>query len=290
MRLKNILLCAWLLLAGGATFGQEPLAANEPTGLQTFSENFNTRVFGDKINVRRQPSKNAETSDQLVAGDAVTVLAADTVSMQLNGVTANWHKISYQKNGTRKEGYVWGGVLALGAFEVKDLTFVYGLVQPGEAKTEEGDNLQAFRTEIRAVRAGKVIATAAFDFNVEPGYYTDSRLFGSLGLKPFSNVLNIDFSYDACGYASYHFWCLWDGKQLVALPELISIADAGAFAFSESYIFPEDPEGMGGPDELLYRHDHYETIDEEGLESDRRVRVRKMLKKGNSYTKPVIED
>lgn len=284
--MKYLTTIASLLFLSNCLSAQEPISQTESSGLAVFSANQETLVFGDKINVRSGPKKDASVLTQLLVGEAVKILAQDTATLTLNGWTANWAKIEFNKNG-KQQGYVWGGVLSPTALRLGDVSFVYGVVRSEIENKKEEYAPRKHDIEIRAVKANRIISTVKTELVMESGYSTQAFLYEDLGLPNFNKALNFNFFYEACGYPSYDVWCLWDGSSLTALPTLTSVADGGVFYDSEEYIFPENKEGVA--ETLLYKHEHYEVTDEENeLDYDKTERVRKMKWNGKTYEKPTF--
>lgn len=263
---------------------QEPLQQANATLLDQFPEQHPTAVFGDKINVRAAPAKDAPVVTQLFAGEAVTVLVSDTARLTQNGRTACWAKISFLKEGNRQEAYAWGGVLSPNVLKVDQTTFTYGMTKVETSKKGEEDYAPSKReVEIRAVRNNRIISSVKVDLIFESGYYTEAYLYGNLGLKTWSNVLKFTFFYEACGYPSYDLWCLWDGNKLILLPSLLTVSDAGVFAHVENYLFPESENGI--PDTLLIEQKEVQGMIEDGT-YDYTQKIRPIKWNGKTFEKP----
>lgn len=260
------------------------------TNLTYFPDGHQTLVFGDKINVRARPATDAPALDQLLIGEAVTVLATDTTQTTVNGWTAQWSRIAYTKNGQRKEGFVWNGLLSPVSIKKNGATLVYNVAR-AIVKKEKDPTGFVYETreavlEIRAVREGKIVSTVSAPMQIESGYETYVTVNDTLNLPPYQTAFDFNVYYPACGYAAYNVWCLWDGKQLTALPLLTSVSDAGVFHESENYIFPSADNGAEG--RILYEYQHGEGFEGDG-EYDYVRRVRTMSWNGKSFQKPKIK-
>jgi Bacterial SH3 domain len=289
--MKHIFSLLKMLSVSAILFAQEEAAEFYGTQLAQLPENHKTAVFGDKINIRAQPDKNAPVLDQLLIGDPVTVLGADTSSMSQNGWAANWHKISYSKGGATKEGYAWGGVLSPLVLHAGDVSFVYNVVRsvPKKEKSEDGFEYESAvqDIEIRALQNGRVLAKHNVSLGMDPGYYTNAFAYDNLGLSSCKNVLKFEFNYPACGYNAYEAWFLWDGAKFNQLPVIKSFADAGVVAETETYIFPNVEGGV--PDAVLYRYELLQNNSENIEEYDRSEKQRKMIWDGKQFLKPKME-
>jgi hypothetical protein len=284
--MKNLAAFILVCLLAGCHSAQEPLKESAYVKINSFSENENhqTLVFGDKINVRTAPNKDAQILTQLLAGEAVTVLSSDTAQLTQNGWTTNWVKIAFDKNGKRQEGYAWGGVLSFKGIQVGDVLFVYGVVKKSEDDTE---GFAKYEIEIRAVRKNQIISSVKTEIGMESAYDTQAFLFGDLGLRPYKNVLSCQFTFGACDYPQYEVPCLWDGSKLALLPTLLSVFNAGVFTHSESYLFPKSEGGIS--DSLLFQVEETEGSEgEEGYSSTHQVV--KMNWNGKAWEKPDLEN
>lgn len=289
MKTKLLPVLAALLFASPAVFSQEEMPME--VGLTSFSDGHKTRVFGDRINVRAQPHKDAAVLDQLLIGEAVTVLATDEAEMTLNGWTANWSKIAYTKTGQRKEGYVWNGLLSPVATEKNGTVFVYNVVNATtkKTKTTHGEEYEAsfLDVEIRAARSGKIVSSVSASLEIDAEYSTQVSVRDSLGLTDYETCIDFSFFFAPCGYHEYDMSCLWDGARLTLLPVLYSAGDGYGYEENEIYIFPNDEKGIAG--KIMYAYEHGESTGAEG-ESDFVRRVRTMAWDGKIFKKPVIED
>lgn len=268
---------------------QEEESATHPLGV--FADNQKALVFGSKVNIRQSPAKDAPVLTQLTAGEAVTVLATDAATLTLNGLTAPWVKIAFQKDGKRQEGYAWAGILSPATQALGDVTLVYGVTKAAiekmeGVKPEEQGTSGKYDVEIRALRGGQVVSTVAATIFMDGGYYSQLFKYDNLGLKQFRNWVLLRYGFDACGYPSYEIWCAWDGARLNLLPVLSTISDAGVFFDAEAYLFPETEGGL--PDMLLYQHEHGEGMIEDGA-SDYSKKQRVMTWNGKAYVKPKLD-
>ncbi len=266
---------------------EEYLASTELASLEVGLE---TVVFGDKINVRSAPKKDAPTVDQLLIGHAVKILAADTARVEVNGWSAVFHQIEYEKAGAKKTGWAWGGLLSPNVQRSGDVFFVYNVLGSRKIKRKDVDGTayetSVFDVEFRAVRGEKVVSAQKMEVNMDFGYMTSGKITGPRGVKNCQNVLVYSLFYPACGYSNYDQYFLWDGQKLAAMPLLTSASDAGAFYETEEYIFPDDQDrNMTG--ELLYRYELGQGMEADG-EIDGKTVVRKMVFDGKKWSKPKI--
>lgn len=281
-----------------ASFAQEgepvenPLEINWSQELSGPENGWKCLVFGDKINVRAEPKAQAKAIAQLDIGSETKVLETDTAFHEANGWRARWAKIEFEKDGKRQTGWAWSGLLSPALLDDgHGARFVYGVI--GAKKTKQKDpktgetwDEEEQELEIRAVRGGKIVSSARFKARIGQGYYSQAAVFGAMGMKNCQNVLKVSVYYPACGYASYDFFCLWDGQKLLQMPVLTSAADAGAFYESEEYVFPSQTD-KNMTEELLYRYELGEGMEVDGA-FDGKVFVRKMVFDGKNWSKPKL--
>jgi hypothetical protein len=77
------------------------------------------------VNVREAPTTSANAVSFLTAGETVTIIGANLVgeetSMQIEGsprYTTVWLQVTFERDGTERSGYVWGGAVRMNAPEI----------------------------------------------------------------------------------------------------------------------------------------------------------------------------
>ena len=247
-------------------------------------------IFGDKINVRAQPSTESGTVTQLLAGDLVKILEVSDQTSTLNGVTLPWYKV--QSLNTRSTGYVWGGLLSiLPPAATGDVRFVAGVLKAVK-KTPEDFPLYSF--EIRAIRNNAIASRVATSIQSEGSVYLHPVEQGARGLKGYSTLLILSIGYEACGYPWHEWYVLWNGSQLSAMPVCESIADGGVFSHTERYLFPQGPDEFtpghyGAEDQVYFSIEHTEMEELEngsGWDENGWKRTRLMRWDGKQWIRP----
>lgn len=245
-------------------------------------------VFGDRVNVRTAPSKDASVAAQLAAGEEVIVRDTTPTFMQSNGLNQRWLRVAFSKNGARQEGYLWGGLLAHGSVQIGAARLIYGAVSAQKKAGEEG--LQQFLLEVRAVVGGTLRSAAAFKIDVSGGgYYIYAESSTKLGLAKYAGAVRVQAGYEACGYTNYELYALWDGAKLTALPALESIADGGVFYHGESYLFPAMLPYVEDPDAIYLKTEHLEAGEKDENESNEWTKVRRVRWDGKQFVKPKVQ-
>lgn len=267
----------------------------QPRELQT---NFDTYVFGDKVNVRMEPSSDAKVVAQLVGGDKVTILENTEKTHTANGTTLPWSKVRFGKGQT---GYVWSGLLSFAGNVTHDkLRFTVGLTNTKAGSSP--DEMADCTFEMRVFdEKGAIVDKNMVNIPTTGGANVWTELSPEAGgLAGYKAVLKVNIGYEACGYPQYDWYLLWTGTKSVALPLCNSISDADVFHHIESYVFPQplsenDRGHFGEPDQLFFMVSHGESTypddnDTAGWNEDSWVRARPMVWDGKKYIRPVIED
>jgi len=277
----GLLLCSFFCL--------NLLSAQQPYLFQ-WNPNDTVAVFGDKINVRSQPSTAAAAVTQLVAGDKVIIEEVSAQSSTLNGVTLPWYKVHW--NNKKSSGFVWGGLLSIMPAAVTGNTrFVAGVLK---ATRQTPDDIPEYSFEIRAIRNGAVSDRVNTSIKSEGSVYLRPIEQGARGLKGYSTLMILSIGYEACGYPWHEWYVLWNDTKLSALPVCQSVSDGGVFSHTEQYVFPQ-----GGPDEskpghfgdesqVFFSVEHHEREDREdnsGWDENSWVRARLMRWDGKQWIK-----
>ncbi|MBB4807707.1 hypothetical protein HNP38_003023 [Chryseobacterium defluvii] len=222
---------------------QEELYAN---GIFQFEENKIQKIFTDRTRVRQGPDINSPILDSLQTNSRILILKKDDKIIQLGERSANWYKISYQKGGQTREGYVWGGNLCVGYRSKNGYDFLFGLSKTEPRKDKQfGQSFGQNVAGIKVVEDNTLIDEVLFDtgsgeslnfarFNIESGHK----------LQNVELTLKAAVSGEACGIAGYDQYVLFKDKKLIALPQLMNVGDADVYYHSEHFIFPNDKGGI----------------------------------------------
>lgn len=242
-------------------------------------------VFGDKVNVRAAPRKDADIAFKLSIGDEVVVL--DTAKAEtLSGLNANWYRVQYRGNQT---GFIWGGLLAACRFRIGDVDVLCGLNYGKISDTDKKDDLNVV---FRAAKNGQLLSTAAYDdVSFVDGPYMLSWRIPNLGLTRFAGGIKTWVGVEACGYPQQDMYVFWDGARLVKMPLVHSVADGGVFYHVESYVFPYMQYEFEREAQKVYlKVEHYEAVgdNEDDIEFDEWTKQRLMQWDGREYVKPDI--
>ena len=198
-------------------------------------------VFADTAIVRSDAGIGYTRLDTLFAGDSIRVVSVSEVNMELKGILAPWVSIQYVKKGSRRQGYLWGGLLALKGIRSADAHFVIGVDRIFRRIRKAGGQdfdwvhdfgVKATRDGILLDKAKQSLVDAAYlriDGGVQP---TGMGLQGVRSLVLFSTVPEMsEMAAMTCRFA-------WTGTRLAMLPMTSNASDhQGAYA-KETLIFP----------------------------------------------------
>ena len=274
----------------GAFFCLSALSAQQ-TYLFQWNPNDTVAVFGDKINVRSQPSTDATAVTQLVAGDEVIIEEVSTQSSTLNGVTLPWYKVHW--NNKKSSGVVWGGLLSIMSRAVSsDTRFVAGVLK---SVKKSANDIREYSFEIRAVRKGVVSGKVTTTIQTEGSVYLRQIEHGARDLKGYSTLMILAIGYETCGNPLHEWYVLWNDSQLSALPVCKTESDGGDFYHAEYYVFPQEgpdesrPGHYGDESQVFFSVEQHEREDREdntGWDENRSVRARLMRWDGKQWIKP----
>lgn len=261
-----------LILAYAGSLAAQNLF-NTTTG---FADSTATKIFGDKVNIRTAPSKDAPVLTQLTIGHDVLVISSDTATVPLNNWPGHWHLVSFQKDGKTQQGYVHSALLSFMPTTLGPNTVLYNVV-----KHKSTNDITVSTLEIRLLNEGRIVGTDTV--NLFLGEYDEAYAdtHDTLGLPEWPSAVNLHFGYPACGYVHHDIWLLWDGEsQFTRLPLLSSAADGGVYAESEEYIFPKMAGGVEG--RLLYAYYLSQGMEEDGF-FDLSRKIRPMTWDNNKF-------
>lgn len=197
-------------------------------------------TFGDQVNLRAAPAKDAPVAARLNAGQKLKILRQTTDTLTLGNRRECWFEVA--PLGSDKRGFVWGGLLAWAWADTAGLCFALN-VAPGNAEVMQG-------LEFRAIQRGRVLGSAVFyEYFAGSGgriYPPSLSLGDARGLTGFQNLVALDLEIptEVCG-AGMTLCLLWDGARLLPLPALHSGLDAPVYARAY-FLFPSDTGGIPG--------------------------------------------
>lgn len=197
-------------------------------------------------NVREQSNTQARVISKVPIGTAVTIEAVSTDSLTLKGVKMPWLKVqAYTKNAGTLQGFIWGGFLALASIQTpNDPYLITDGVQFLTGIAAYDPTQERVTMQVRLAKDGVELAKTEFTTQGNLFYYPNF----SIRFEPLKNVkaiLNVDYSFPACGYPSGNNLVFWlENNSLLKVLETSSISDGGVFFDSEECLFPTDKGGI----------------------------------------------
>lgn len=232
-------------------------------GIFNFEENKTQKIFTDWARIRNSPDTSSRIADSLQANQQVLILTKDDAVLRLGGRAAHWYKISYQKEGEIKEGYIWGGNLAVGYRNKNGYDFLFGLSKTIDRKDKEFN--QVYKQNMAAVKVmegTQLIDEVSFDTGSQESLsYATFTIESSHQLKNVDFTLKTSVSGEACGIAGYDQYILFRDKKLITLPQLMNVGDADVYYHNEKFIFPNDKGGM--PNAFILKMEEMEKDDKD---------------------------
>lgn len=214
--------------------------------------------------VRSLPDYKATILDSLQLGNEIFVEKSVDSKLKLKGINVSWAQISFKnKLGQTQKGFVWKGFLALGFVKTDQNYFLTTIDKIQEKTISENYKLDFYAISVKVLDKNKIFLTQkTIDKNISESAFFQNKTIGALGLKNLDDIFRISFSGEACGIPTFYFYFGWNGKKLLDLPEKHEVGDAGAYYYSEDFIFPEEVGGK--PDMIIRKHKSAENNDNSG--------------------------
>lgn len=196
-------------------------------------------VFVANAYVRNEPSLNGVVIDSLKTGAKVIVVSEPYNADRIKGFYAPWRQITYTKHGQARKGFIWAGLLALGARkDAEGNQYIYGF----ERSVMHNDYaMDEYVGAIKVIdRAGELRGSSSFrHLNYGQSYHV-SKLLSGMGLNGIKHMMRIEFMGEACGIPSNYYYTAWNGDTVIDMPSRYTVSDAGVFYHLESFLFPEE--------------------------------------------------
>jgi hypothetical protein len=214
--------------------------------------------------VRESADYKATILDSLQLGNEVFVEKSTENRLKLKGINVSWAQINYKnKFGIVQKGFVWKGFLALGFVKTDQNYFLTTIDKIQQKTVSENYKTDFYAISVKVLDKNKIFLNQkTIDKNISESAFFQNKTIGGLGLKNVADIFRISFSGEACGIPTYYFYFGWNGKKLLDLPEKYEVGDAGAYYYSEDFIFPEEVGGK--PDMIIRKHKSAENNDETG--------------------------
>ncbi len=204
-------------------------------------------LIADRVNVRAMPSSNATITGKLALGSSLQVEEKSSEELVIEGLNAPWYRISFQENGQRKSGYIWGGFMALGHLQSQEdpnTLFLYGFSRQTRDMVNGYPRTQTYM-QVRACRQNQELSKLEFPAIGLLSTGIDASISNNKGVKGIRNILQFSFSDGYCGGAFGMQVVFWDGLQLHHIRKLDNGFDIPYFRH-EYFIYPNDNLGVEG--------------------------------------------
>ncbi len=200
-------------------------------------------------NVRSAAGTKFPVIDSLHAGDTITVKSNSNKFLTLKNIVAPWIWIDYVKNGTKKQGYIWAGLLAIGYAIDDEATYLFGIdriIEQKEKRTEYYTG-NIFKTALKVIKKGALVAQKNRDIeDNESVSHVDLKLLGDPKLTNVKQVARIMTSGEACGIYTNYYYAGFTGNSFLDLPGKSTVSDAGVYWHIETILFPSEKGGKAG--------------------------------------------
>ena len=220
------------------------------------------------VNLRETATTDGKIVTTIPIGTAVKIEEQLEKTYKKNGFTAPWHKVSFTENGTKKTGFVWGGMLTQAIVRTKQTdgtVFLLGMTNLNADKMRG-------TLQIRAARNGKELTKMEFASHAtfeERGMYIQCVSLGTAGFTTgVADAILFETGYQACSYTQSERLIIWDGTQLHDGYEATTTADAGVFAESNTMIFPNEKDGK--PQAIVVKWEMDQTDEKEKTTTQRK--------------------
>lgn len=192
-------------------------------------------VFGDSVNVRRNPSKLSEKTGVLAIGQRIRLETRSEKVDTINGIKNYWYKIRTEE----LTGWIFGGFIAQQAFGSLSDTHVKFLCGVKRVQNIDGGIFPVY--QVVAIQNNRIIDV--LEDPVFSHYFGVIQTIGSVGLA-LKDVLVIHVPcHGGCGCSAGELVVFWDGKTFSKVERLLGTADAWA-SESVDFIYPTDMEGI----------------------------------------------
>jgi hypothetical protein len=221
-------------------------------------------IFAKKAFIRAEPSLKGLLTDSLSAGASVTVTEQTTKFETVKNIYAPWVKVSYQKNGTQKTGYVWLASICIKNESHGNVNFIFGIdrIEKDAKRSVDEYMVYKYTAQLKAI-TGDTLADQQ-EWKIDGGesaVFTEMMLLGDTKLQNLQNVIRISSGGEACGIPTTYYYYGWTGQKFLPLPGKYSVGDAGVFYHTETLLFPHEKGGQ--PNKIIRLSEEEEVLQEE---------------------------
>jgi hypothetical protein len=202
-------------------------------------------LIADQVNIRAAATTSSAKVGQLSISTTIILEEKSPETLTLNGLTAPWYRISFQQNGQSKNGYIWGGFIALGYLQDPDYPntlFLYGFSRKMKDMVNGYPRSQLYM-QVRACAENREISKVEFEALGVLATGLDATITDNKGVKGIQNILQFSFNDGYCGGAFGMQVVFWDGLKLHHIRKLNNGFDMPYFKH-EFFIYPDDNLGV----------------------------------------------
>lgn len=221
-------------------------------------------IFADTALIRSTPDTKQAPIDTLFAGDNITITGITHNGLIIRGIKGPWLKISYTKNGTVKNGYIWQGLVSCTPLRRGDFKFIYGIERRADSIYRSGkdkDTIRRYLVKLKVVQNGNILAkTTLVTYDDEGAQFSYSKVMSGMGLSNVHNIVVISFGGEACAIPLYeYYFAFTKNNQLIHFPQKMNVADADLYYHEETFTFPVEKNGQ--PDTVIWNMTNGEGTD-----------------------------
>lgn len=206
-------------------------------------------LFGDKVNLRSEPSTDAEIVQTLPFYTKVKAIETTSELIRVSSHNSFWTQVELE-NGSK--GYLPSTFIATG-----QLTLPSGEQLLYKRKNINGELLIFFRLSNGNNQFNEMGTFSLLNRNFQ------ITLLDDKGLSSINHIIKIDYLSEACGDqgGTTYLTLNLKSKDLLYLAAMNKVADGDMFFVNENLIFPNDPNGIENT--IIYEGEEGQMIDEE---------------------------
>ncbi|SMG43989.1 hypothetical protein [Sphingobacterium psychroaquaticum] len=234
-----ILICVCSLSGHAQQDEPAAYAVNEEFNLWNKNKGDMAYVFADVAYIRDNPGLYGKVIDSLQVGAPVIIRSEGYNTMMIKDFYAPWHKIEYLVGSSKKEGFIWLGLLAFNINKDNEGNiWLYGF---NKYMNRSNDESTVNLCEVKLLdKNTNLIAKTSYLVTMGGQTYTDAKVFGNMGLEGIRAIHRVGFHGEACGISTEYYYIGWTGSDFVRLPGKSSVSDAGVFYYNEKLLFPSE--------------------------------------------------
>ncbi|PWL40458.1 hypothetical protein DKG77_06515 [Flagellimonas aquimarina] len=200
-------------------------------------------LFGNDVKLRAEPDTESEVLELLKIGEWVKIIEKTEFTWPYRGFDSAFYKVKYDTGVT---GYILAGLLSFEKKVLNDQNYFFAYSKEGETTF----------LNIRSIKNGsyieKKIPLANTNIHI--------KVMDDKGIPDLDGMLFIDYYAEACGMEGGGIYLFVQDDELTRVASLSQVSDAGAFFYSEKFIFPFDEGGV--PERILFKKERFQNLDD----------------------------